>query len=154
MSLPYNNIRRFGNLVTNLAPVSLLLSCGTPSAPSQPASPAGKTVFGKEDRRIAATLSIGRPALLQEEASEYGRAILCKVALDSIAPRLSELTSAEQRALLGHVEAQLAERAFVQGSAAGKSRTEVERDLEAKATEVDDPSVLVPTAMACLRAMA
>lgn len=131
----------------------LVAACGSPPPKEDPSALSTKEVFSEEERRIAAALSIGRPAILQEEASEYGKAILCKVALDSIVPRLRGLTSPEQRAQLAQVEAQVADRAFVQGGAGGKSRAEVSRDVQARAAQVDDPSILVPTAMACLRTM-
>lgn len=131
----------------------LIAACEAPPAQDDPSAFSSNRVYSEEERRIAAALSIGRPAILEEEASEYGKAILCKIALDSIAPRLRELTSTEQRAQLAQVEAQVAEQAFVQGGAGGKSRAEVTRDLQARAAQIDDPSVLVPTAMACLRTL-
>jgi hypothetical protein len=154
MSKDFSLKFRCGPIVTTLAACGMVSSCGAPAghAEDQPSAP--KKVFSEADRKVAVALSVGRPALLQREATEYDKAILCKIALDSISLRLREMSSPEHAAQLSQMEARLAERAYLQGSAAGKNRAQVDRDLAAKAAESDDPSILIPVAMACLRTIA
>lgn len=150
----FSLIFRCGPILTTLAACGLVSSCGAPAGRAENEPPAPRKVFSEADRKVAVALSVGRPALLQREATEYDKAILCKIALDSISPRLRELSSPQIAAQLSQVQARLAEQAYLQGSAAGKSRSEVDRDLAEKADESDDPSILIPVAMACLRTLA
>lgn len=147
-------LRRLARNALLLAPMAAIAACGGQPVPADVGVRGSDRIFGPVERKAAVALSIGRPTLLQNAGTAYDQALVCKVALDQLAPTLRANTTGEQAAQLDLILARFAERANIEGSAVGKSRAQVARDAAAKAAATDDPAEHLPIAMACLRSVA
>lgn len=111
------------------------------------------TIYGPNERRIAASLSIGALPALANDSSPYQQALLCTTALENLGARLRGTSMLDPRAAgglreaVGQYEAQIARLA----AESGKSADAIASDRQAAKESVADDRAWPQIGVGCLR---
>lgn len=131
--------------VGSLMVVLLLGACSARDVPQKQGTPVQKT-FTAEDRRVARALLIGGEGSAPNASPQY-RAVLCSVALETVADRMrgKGILTAEQERVFAQAQSIYARR-----SSAGRSVEEREALLKEVRDRYPDEGDRAPFAIGCL----
>jgi hypothetical protein len=130
-----------------------LLSCSSGDGDRQDNENVAR-VFDAEDKRAAQALSVGSGTLLESAQTEYEQALLCKVAVDAIAPRLQAGLDTTQAEAVTAIQRALDERVRREVAAQGRNRYQIAADLGEREQAGEEVGMRARIAVACIREFA
>ncbi|NVD44391.1 hypothetical protein [Qipengyuania atrilutea] len=130
----------------------LLASCNDRASELTGDPPADKRKeFSDAEKQIAAELSIGNQAILEEATSDYEQALVCDMALESLATQLTErgaLNAAQRQAFVDARKLFVRRQKLFAGQRNGEDIASDRREFEIYAGE---DSVRAQIAIGCIR---
>ncbi|MCV0383296.1 MAG: hypothetical protein K5799_07525 [Erythrobacter sp.] len=109
--------------------------------------------FSAEQRRIAATLSIGNDPTLNGSDDPYDRAIACDIGISALERQLTSngLLNQEQISALGRIDRNFNSQIAALGRERSKSSEQIAEDRARKLEALPDTSSRMRVAMGCIR---
>jgi hypothetical protein len=109
--------------------------------------------FSQQDKLAARSLSLASKNIVEQANGSYAQALLCNLAIDTIAERLRGAGSlgATQLNELAEAESQFDRRLRALGKQENKSEADIRNDLERAAADNPDASANARVALACLQ---
>lgn len=150
-------MNRFFRLPFAALTIALTLAGCNSGEPSLPGEAASASQTGDaEDRRAARSLSIGNAPALDDDVGSYIQALRCSIALETINERFINSGDFSAELKRGMLDAQaIYERQVAQlGAEDGKSRKEIQGDIEAQAKQIPEISTRGQIVIGCLRKLA
>lgn len=135
------------NALFSLAILSVTACTGQGTPAGKQSEPENQRIYSAEDKRIAQLLSIGETAA-QDSSSPRDQALLCSIALQSIANRLRQSGALSEAQLQAFAKAQ---NLYLKRAAIGRSATELATAKSAMETAHPESSERARLAIGCLR---
>lgn len=119
------------------------------------AATASAREFTDQEKRAARTLSISQLGTPPAAGSAYDKAILCSIALESLAVRFGDLEALNQEQVraLSLARNSYERQARALGNERGRSAEELRTDRQRVATENSDQGARLRTAIGCLQSL-
>lgn len=128
-----------------------LASCSPETIEMSDEGGADRVEYSAAEKRIASALSLGNQSILQEAETDYEKALLCDVAVESLTQQLRErnLMDQTQAKALKDVGAYFKRR--IKLFAASRDSEQISADRDGFVSYVQDDSVRAQIAVGCLR---
>lgn len=139
---------------SGLIAVLALTSCSGSGGDGAPLAAERQTrEFSRQDKLAARSLSLANKNAFEQASSSYAQALLCNLAIETVADSLRGAGSlgATQLNELAEAESLFDRRLRALGKQEGKSAADIRNDLQQSAADNPDASANARVALACLQ---